>query len=47
VTDAEGNSRISAEEYAVVLLDELEQGKNVGRRMTAAYQPTIKAPELI
>jgi len=37
VTDAAGESRISAEDYAVVLIDELEQGKNIQRRMTAAY----------
>ncbi|HEX6748855.1 MAG TPA: NAD(P)-dependent oxidoreductase [Longimicrobium sp.] len=37
LTDAEGHSRISAEDFAIALVDELEQGKNVGRRMTAAY----------
>jgi len=37
VTDAAGESRISAEDYAVVLIDELEQGKNIRHRMTAAY----------
>lgn len=37
VTDADGRSHISAEDYAVVLVDELEQSKHVGQRMTAAY----------
>jgi len=37
LTDAEGRSFISAEDYAVGLVDELEQGKSVGRRITLAY----------
>jgi hypothetical protein len=37
LTDANGQSRISAEDYAVALLDELEQPKNIARRMTVAY----------
>ncbi|WP_067490522.1 NAD(P)-dependent oxidoreductase [Actinomadura hibisca] len=37
LTDAEGNSSISAEDYAVALVDELEQGRAVGRRITVAY----------
>lgn len=37
VTDAKGESRISAEDYAVALLDEVEQPKHIQRRFTAAY----------
>ncbi len=37
IANAKGESRISAEDYAVVLIDELEQGNNIQRRMTAAY----------
>ncbi|WP_257451837.1 NAD(P)-dependent oxidoreductase [Archangium lipolyticum] len=37
VTDAKGNSAISAEDYAVALIDELEKPKFVRRRFTAAY----------
>lgn len=37
VTDAEGNSNISAEDYAIVLIDEAEKREHVGRRFTAAY----------
>jgi putative NADH-flavin reductase len=37
VTDAEGASRISAEDYAVALVDELEKAEAVGRRITFAY----------
>lgn len=36
VTDAEGTSHISAEDYAVVLIDELENGAHLRRRFTAA-----------
>lgn len=35
--DAEGNSRISEADFAVAVLDELEQGRFVRRRFTAAY----------
>jgi len=35
--DAEGNSRISEADFAVAILDELEQGQYVRRRFTAAY----------
>lgn len=35
--DAEGNSRISEADFAVAILDELEQGRFVRRRFTAAY----------
>jgi len=35
--DAEGNSRISEADFAVAILDELEQGRHVRRRFTAAY----------
>jgi hypothetical protein len=37
VTDAEGNSSISAEDYAVALLDEIEQPQFIRRRFTVAY----------
>ncbi|KFL29631.1 NAD-dependent epimerase [Devosia riboflavina] len=35
--DAAGNSRISEADFAVAILDELEQGHYVRRRFTAAY----------
>lgn len=34
---AEGESRISTEDYAVALLDEVEQPKHIGERFTVAY----------
>ncbi|CNG16798.1 Putative epimerase/dehydratase [Mycobacterium tuberculosis] len=37
LTDAEGNSAISAEDYAVALVDELEKGNAVQRRISVAY----------
>lgn len=37
VADAEGNSRISAEDYAVAMIDEAESGKHIRSRLTAAY----------
>ncbi len=37
LTDAEGNSVISAEDYAVALLAELEQPQFIRRRFTVAY----------
>jgi uncharacterized protein len=37
VTDAEGNSRISAEDYAIGLVDELEKNEAVRSRITFAY----------
>jgi putative NADH-flavin reductase len=37
VTDEKGESRISAEDYAVALVDELENPRFVHRRFTAAY----------
>ncbi|HYO07917.1 MAG TPA: NAD(P)H-binding protein [Tepidisphaeraceae bacterium] len=37
IADAAGNSAISAEDYAVALLDEIEAPKFRRRRMTAAY----------
>ena len=37
VTDAEGTSYITAEDYAVALLDEIETPRFVGRRFTAAH----------
>ncbi|OIJ84754.1 NAD(P)-dependent oxidoreductase [Streptomyces colonosanans] len=37
LTDADGNSRISAEDYAVAFVDELEQGAHPRARMSVAY----------
>ncbi|MFT3865162.1 MAG: NAD(P)H-binding protein [Solirubrobacterales bacterium] len=37
VVDAAGESRISIEDYAVALVDELEKGEFVNRRFTLAY----------
>ena len=37
IANARGESRISAEDYAVVLINEIEQGNSIQRRMTAAY----------
>jgi len=37
VIDAKGESRISAEDYAVAVLDELERPRHVRARFTAAY----------
>lgn len=37
VVDEKGNSSISAEDYAVALVDELEQPKHVRQRFTLAY----------
>ncbi|HTB96253.1 MAG TPA: NAD(P)-dependent oxidoreductase [Terracidiphilus sp.] len=37
VVDAKGESRISAEDFAIVLVDELEQSKHLRQQFTAAY----------
>jgi hypothetical protein len=37
VVDAKGNSNISAEDYAIALVDELERGQFKRQRFTAAY----------
>ncbi len=37
LVDAEGNSRISAEDYAIAFVDELEQGRFVRQIATVAY----------
>ncbi|MEU9121802.1 NAD(P)H-binding protein [Streptomyces sp. NPDC048506] len=37
VTDAEGASRISAEDYAVALVDEIERPQHIGERFTVGY----------
>jgi putative NADH-flavin reductase len=37
LADDKGQSRISAEDYAIVLVDELENPKHVRARFTAAY----------
>jgi uncharacterized protein len=37
LSDANGASRISAEDYAIALVDELEKSEHVGQQFTAAY----------
>ncbi|MGW0883056.1 NAD(P)-dependent oxidoreductase [Streptomyces sp. NPDC002671] len=37
VVDADGDSRISAEDYAVALLDEVELQQHIGERFTVGY----------
>lgn len=37
VTGEDGQSRISAEDYAIALVDELEQGRHMRRRFTVGY----------
>ena len=37
LVDAEGRSRISYEDFAVAILDEIEEPRNVQRRFTVAY----------
>ena len=37
LVDAEGNSRISAEDYAIAFVDELEQGRFIRQIATVAY----------
>ncbi|AOP45742.1 NAD(P)-dependent oxidoreductase [Streptomyces lydicus] len=37
ITDAEGNSRISTEDYAVAVLDEIERPHHLGARFTVGY----------
>ncbi|MEU4201135.1 NAD(P)H-binding protein [Streptomyces sp. NPDC039022] len=37
VADAEGVSRITAEDYAVALLDEIEKPQHIGERFTVGY----------
>ncbi|MGW1377137.1 NAD(P)-dependent oxidoreductase [Streptomyces sp. NPDC002446] len=37
VTDAEGTSKISTEDYAVALLDEIERPRHIGERFTVGY----------
>lgn len=37
LTDAEGNSAISAEDYAIALVDELEKGAAIRARIAVAY----------
>ncbi|WEO99738.1 NAD(P)H-binding protein [Streptomyces sp. FXJ1.172] len=37
IVDADGQSRISAEDYAVALLDEIEKPQHVGERFTVGY----------
>lgn len=37
LVDAQGQSRISAEDFAVAILDELETPRNVRKRITVAY----------
>lgn len=37
VTDVEGNSRISYDDYAIAMVDELERGQHVKGRFTIGY----------
>jgi putative NADH-flavin reductase len=37
VSDAQGNSTISAEDYAIALVDEVEQGRHTKQRFTIGY----------
>jgi len=37
VTDANGKSRISYDDYAIALVDELERGQHIRKRFTIAY----------
>jgi putative NADH-flavin reductase len=37
VADKKGNSRISMEDYAIAFVDEVESGRNLGRRITVGY----------
>jgi putative NADH-flavin reductase len=37
LVDADGHSRITIDDYAVALVDEIEQPQATGRRMTVAY----------
>ena len=37
VSDAQGNSAISAEDYAIALVDEVEQGRHTKQRFTIGY----------
>ena len=37
VMDAQGRSAISMEDYAVAMLDEIEQPKNLNKRFTVGY----------
>ena len=37
VSDAKGNSSISAEDYAIALVDEVEQGRHTKQRFTIGY----------
>jgi putative NADH-flavin reductase len=37
LVDGQGQSRISAEDYAIALLDEVETPKHVRKRFTVAY----------
>lgn len=37
VKDAEGNSRISYDDYAIAMVDELEQGRHIKARFTIGY----------
>jgi putative NADH-flavin reductase len=37
LVDAEGQSRVSAEDYAAALVDELEKGDAIRKRITVAY----------
>jgi len=37
VADAEGNSKISYDDFAIAMVDELDQGNNIKGRFTIGY----------
>ena len=37
LTDAKGESRISVEDYAIAMIDEMEKPKHIRRRFTVGY----------
>ncbi len=37
MADAKGDSKISAEDYAVAMIDEVEKPKHIRQRFTLAY----------
>ena len=37
LTDAQGESRISVEDYAMAMIDEVEKPKHIRRRFTVGY----------
>jgi putative NADH-flavin reductase len=37
MTDEQGNSRITMDDFAAAVVDELDYPQNIGRRMSVAY----------